>query len=271
MIDRIRHFCDFFKDFPDSYVIIGGAACSAWYDGQQPHFRPTHDLDIVLILENLDSPFIERFRDYVERCGYAREQVGQADKRHPCMYRFSAPVDEAAPERLELLSRKGDFLRIAPGQHRAPLKAEGEYTGFSSILLDDTYYRFLREHRRTEAGIPRPRLAALIALKIKAYLNIREERQQGGQHGSDGSRDTMNKHRNDVFFLLLDLTPETDAITLPPAIREDVRSFIDLMQQGVQEEAIFANLRRRRSAQEMAGLSLDLLLDALATLFRLQA
>ena len=39
-------------------------------------------------------------------------------------------------------------------------------------------------------------------------------------------RKDIDKHRNDVFRLLLSLAP-SESISLPPAIRRDLRQFID--------------------------------------------
>ncbi len=268
MINKIHHFCDFFKDYSDAYIIIGGAACYAWYDGMEPHFRPTHDLDVVLVLENLDSSFLNKFHEYITACGYRQEWVGNGDSRHPCMYRFSAPQQAEAPKQIELLSRKGDSLHLTRNQRSAPIKHEDAYAGLSSILLDDIYYQFLREHIDVRDGIPRPRIPALIVLKIKAYLNIKQARMLGKPHGSDNSRDNMKKHRNDVFFLLLGLMEDELPIPLPSPIRRDVQEFISELQQGGQEQDIMKSLKKR-TKNDLEEYSLNILLNDLRSILTL--
>lgn len=68
--DNIEHFSSRFSEYTTQYVLIGGAACSAWYSESYPVFRATRDLDIVLILENLSESFVEEFKQYIAECGY---------------------------------------------------------------------------------------------------------------------------------------------------------------------------------------------------------
>ena len=49
MIKGIEMFKDFFKEYKDQYVLIGGAACDIIMEETESGFRATKDLDIVLI------------------------------------------------------------------------------------------------------------------------------------------------------------------------------------------------------------------------------
>ncbi len=273
MIRKIEHFCKHFADFQDAYALIGGAACTAWYSGQEIPFRATTDLDIVLVLENLDVRFAEALKDYIEQCGYRiREQVelegGLPTRR--ILYRFSNPTDAAAPAQLELLSRRSENMHLSPQQHTAPLKAEEYYLGLSCILLDDEYYHFFRRHLSRERGIPRPTLAALIALKIKAYLNLAGQYRAEAPHGSDQSRANIRKHRNDVFFLLFDVYPAQDALELPLPIRRDVEAFLQAhAPDSPAWSGIFAHLEAKRGKDATEGITPQTLLNLLQELFHL--
>ncbi|MBU6300870.1 MAG: hypothetical protein KGS60_04900 [Verrucomicrobia bacterium] len=47
MIKGIDIFRERFRGFPDSLVLIGGAACDEWFSHLGMSFRATRDLDIV--------------------------------------------------------------------------------------------------------------------------------------------------------------------------------------------------------------------------------
>ncbi|WP_282802500.1 hypothetical protein [Secundilactobacillus kimchicus] len=49
MANHFPKFFEFFKDYQDAYVLIGG----------QP--RATQDLDIIVVFENITQQFVDRF------------------------------------------------------------------------------------------------------------------------------------------------------------------------------------------------------------------
>ena len=57
MVDGIESFRDAFKDFSDCYTVIGGAACDILMSEQDVEFRATHDIDMILILEDKKKEF----------------------------------------------------------------------------------------------------------------------------------------------------------------------------------------------------------------------
>ncbi len=57
----IEKFKEFFADYTDQYVLIGGAACDISFSSNFVDFRATKDLDIVLIVEALTKEFAEKF------------------------------------------------------------------------------------------------------------------------------------------------------------------------------------------------------------------
>jgi len=63
-------FSEFFKDFTDSYIIIGGAACHDYFEQEGITFRATRDIDVVLVVEVVNDDFIARFWDFIEEGKY---------------------------------------------------------------------------------------------------------------------------------------------------------------------------------------------------------
>ncbi len=57
MVRGIESFRDWFHDYEDQYVIIGGTACDLLMTEEGLDFRATKDIDMVLIIEAVDSSF----------------------------------------------------------------------------------------------------------------------------------------------------------------------------------------------------------------------
>ncbi len=51
MVKGIDVFQEYYKEYADQYVLIGGAACSISFEEQDISFRATKDLDMVLIID----------------------------------------------------------------------------------------------------------------------------------------------------------------------------------------------------------------------------
>lgn len=67
MVKGIDVFLDYFREYADQYVLIGGAACSVSFEEQNINFgRTTKDLDIVLIVEAQTKEFGERFWQFIK-------------------------------------------------------------------------------------------------------------------------------------------------------------------------------------------------------------
>jgi len=60
-----------FRYYPDSLVLIGGAACDGWFSRLSMTFRATRDPDIVLILEAVHANFVAALRGFIDEGGYA--------------------------------------------------------------------------------------------------------------------------------------------------------------------------------------------------------
>ena len=67
MVKGIDIFQEYFNEYTDQYVLIGGAACSVSFEEQDINFgRTTKDLDIVLIVEAQTKEFGERFWKFIK-------------------------------------------------------------------------------------------------------------------------------------------------------------------------------------------------------------
>ncbi len=112
-------FQEWFKDFENQYVLIGGTAASITMEEAGVPFRGTKDLDIVLHVEVLTPAFGQKFWEFVQAGGYQQKE-GDPEKK-PCLYRFQKPLDDEFPYMLELFSRVPDGLNFVPPGHLTPI------------------------------------------------------------------------------------------------------------------------------------------------------
>lgn len=268
----IKHFAEHFSEFSKQYVLIGGAACHVWYADEEPIFRATHDMDIVLVLEHLDDHFVHAFKQYLQENGYQqweRHHINQADSPKKVMYRFIKPANSHAPAQLELLSRKGNIASLDAECQLAPVKTGDIYTGLSCIVLDDAYYHFLVSQARDKEKLSILSIPALILLKIKAYLNLREQYNPGKPHGSDGGKRNIRKHRNDVFFMLFSLEGDVTC-ALSDALKSDVQLFIDFIVANEEDwHGVLAHLKHQYGEASIQGISRTHILTRLKEVFQL--
>ncbi len=211
-------FIEHFKDHHQAFVLIGGAACDLWFAEQDLLFRATKDLDVVLILEKLNTEFAARFREFITRGGY--EVKTRSVDGPPVLYRFAKPEERDFPFMIELFCRELPGLELAPEQHIIPVRIE-DAQSLSAILLHDTYYQFLLGHCGKFRGIMSANGMALIPLKARAWLDL-TARKAAGEEVKD--RD-IKKHRNDVFLLAATLPGDPGAL-LPDEIADDITDFL---------------------------------------------
>ena len=70
MVSGIDMFKDFFADYKEQYVLIGGVACDIILEDSDEEFRATKDLDLVLIVEALTPEFGKAFWQFIVDGGY---------------------------------------------------------------------------------------------------------------------------------------------------------------------------------------------------------
>lgn len=218
MVKGLDRFRDYFRDFTDQYILIGGAACDISFENNNADFRATRDLDIVLIVENLNQAFGEQFWAFIREGGYQHRAKSSGT---PQFYRFDKPAQAGFPQMIELFSRTGYILES--GSELTPIHIDDSVSSLSAILLNDAYYRSLLQGRDVIDGFSVLRPTWLIPFKAKAWLDL-SERKGRGEHVD--SRD-MKKHRNDILRMASELVLER--CELPDEIRNDMMRFIDVM------------------------------------------
>jgi hypothetical protein len=102
MIKGLDIFKEYFSDFNEQYVIIGGAACDIVFNDADLSFRATKDIDMVLIVEALTPEFGRRFWDFVGAGGYENRAKSNGV---PQFYRFDKPKTPGFPFMIELFAR----------------------------------------------------------------------------------------------------------------------------------------------------------------------
>ena len=218
MVKGLDLFRDRFREFEDSFILIGGAACDEWFASEGLAFRATKDLDIVLIIEVLDPKFIGAFRAFIREGEY---EIRECSEEPPILYRFAKPKNEKFPAALELFSRKPQGIDLGKGQEIVPVKMGGDHHSLSAILVNDDYYALIQKYKDARDGLPCANATALIPLKAHAWLNLTKRKHDGEEIDSA----KITKHRNDVFRLAGTLPGEAGP-ELPKDIISDLVNFL---------------------------------------------
>ena len=74
-MDGLEKFREAFTDYTDNYVIIGGTACELNMADTVVRARATHDVDMMVIVENMTAAFARRFWQFVRDAGYRHHPV----------------------------------------------------------------------------------------------------------------------------------------------------------------------------------------------------
>ena len=217
MVRGLERFREYFRDFTDQYVLIGGTACDISFSNYEVDFRATRDLDVVLIVEALTREFGQRFWRFIRDGGYQNRARSTGS---PQFFRFDKPAQEGFPLMIELFARTDAILENETAL--TPIHIDSGVSSLSAILLNDAYYQVLLDGRNV---IHR----WLIPFKAKAWLDLNKRRRRG-EHVD--SRD-IKKHRNDVIRIAAELVLER--CELPAEVRADMRTFIEEMNVTDQE------------------------------------
>ena len=219
MVNGINSFKEKFKGMENQYAVIGGTACDLLMDEIGEDFRATKDLDIVLIVESLTAEFGKSFWEYITEAGYEHKNKSTGDIQ---FYRFSRPISSKYPFMIEIFSRKPNKLVLPENAVLTPLPIDEELSSLSAILLDDSYYNFIKNGVIFVDGIAILDAIHLIPLKAKAWLDLSEKKSL--DVNSVDSKD-IKKHKNDIYRLTKLLTAD-EHIVLPEEIQNDIREFI---------------------------------------------
>ena len=147
MVVGIDKFREFFKDFPESYIIIGGTACDIIIEEAELVPRATKDIDMILIVEALSPEFVKQFWTFVKEANYTKKEKSADERKY---YRFDKPEKKAFPKQIELFSRIPDLLDIDEEAHLTPIPTGEGLSSLSAILMNEEYYSFTIEHSKIE-------------------------------------------------------------------------------------------------------------------------
>ena len=202
-------------------MLIGGAACDIVFESNDTVFRATRDLDMVLIVEALTPEFGEKFWDFIQDGKY-RNKATNGEK--PQFYRFDKPEDDSFPKMVELFCRSDFELREMTGI--TPIHIDDTVSSLSAILLNDDYYNVLLAGKVIADGLSVLRPEYLILFKAKAYLDLKQRKENGEKIDSDD----IKKHKKDVLRIAAELMLESITV-LPETVKTDIDSFIESLEQ----------------------------------------
>ena len=245
MVKGLDTFRKYFAEYESQYVLIGGAACDIVFESNETSFRATRDLDMVLIVEALTPEFGEKFWEFIQDGKY-RNKATNGEK--PQFYRFDKPEDDSYPKMIELFCRSDFELREMAGV--TPIHIDDTVSSLSAILLDDDYYKVLLDGKVIAGGLSVLRPEYLILFKAKAYLDLKQRKENGEAVDSDD----IKKHKKDVLRIAAELMLDKTNM-LPASVKSDIDMFIDslttdpfdsnsLKTYGLKNEAVIDVLRR---------------------------
>lgn len=217
MVKGMEIFREYFKEYENQYVLIGGAACDIVFTSKESAFRATRDLDIVLIVEALTPEFANQFWRFVQEGGY-RNKATNGNK--PQFYRFDKPEDDLFPKMIELFSRENFVLQEL--QEITPIHIADDILSLSAILLNDDYYEALLQGKVIENGLSVLRPEYLILFKAKAYLDLKERKEKGESIDSSN----IKKHKKDILRIIAEILLE-NINELPLSVKIDIYKFIE--------------------------------------------
>lgn len=234
MVRGLDIFKKYFEQYPENYVIIGGTACDIIIDEAGFVPRATKDIDIILVVEALNSDFVKHFWQFINDGKYQQREKSNDEREY---YRFVKPENTDFPHQIELFSRTPDVIVLEGGAHLTPIPVDDDLSSLSAILLNDDYYNYMIEHSQVDDGLHHANIEVLICLKAKAFLEIKERIEKGSKEDTK----QLRKHKADVFRLTVMLTPES-IFELPEIIQDHVNQFAALASPELPDKAIFKEM-----------------------------
>ena len=98
-------------------------------------------------------------------------------------------------------------------------------SSLSAILLNDDYYNVLLEGKVVANGVSVLRPEYLILFKAKAYLDLKQRRENGEHVDSDD----IKKHKKDVLRIVAEIILE-NVTNLPHSVKSDIDIFIKTLE-----------------------------------------
>ena len=122
---------------------------------------------------------------------------------------------------IELFGKQPQKFGLKFNTGLTPIHIDESVISLSAILLNDAYYDVLIQGKRTVDGYSVIDMETVILFKMKAWLDLIERKEAGERIDSKN----IKKHKNDVFRLLANVTPEARVETADE-IRRDIAQFI---------------------------------------------
>lgn len=237
-VKGLEKFKEYFAQFKENYVIIGGTACSIVLSHGNIKPRATKDIDMILVVEQMTPKFGRQFWQFIKDGNYFTRERKRSGERMPVpeLFRFSHPENQEFPYQIELLSKHPDILGVPTGFHLTPIPVGEEVSSLSAILMDEEFYRFALTHSVIENELHVADTVGLMFLKMKAYLNLSE--QQPPAHMFD-----IRKHMSDVFKLMINGNIE-EPVTLSEGIKKEGVTFIERMEALMPNQPLQDSLQR---------------------------
>lgn len=149
---------------------------------------------------------------------------------------------------VELFCRNNFELREMTGI--TPIHIDDTVSSLSAILLNDDYYRVLLDGKVVVGGLSVLRPEYLILFKAKAYLDLKQRKDNGESVDSND----IKKHKKDVLKIAVELMLEK-ITNLPDAVKVDIDLFIrsleddpfddnSLKNYGVKNKEVVERLKR---------------------------
>jgi hypothetical protein len=208
----LNHFEEYFKDFRESYVVVGGFATLMLLEKQlEGHGKVTQDIDLVL-LTTASVKMAQKIKAYVREGEYTI-QKGQKDNFS--YYRFVNPKVESFAKEIELFAVNDYALLLDEGQRIIPIDPEEGLYSLSAIILDHEYFEMIKNNIDNSNRVPCTNTLATIMLKISAFYDLKSR-----------GDDKWKKHRRDILKLVLLLTGE-EHLELNGRMVEDVELFME--------------------------------------------
>ncbi len=242
MVRGIEIFREYFKEFSDSYIIIGGTACDIILEDAGFTPRATKDFDIILVVEALESEFVQQFWEFIKDGNYGQKEKSPEDRKH---YRFLYPENSEFPKQVELFSRIPDLLDLDDDTHLTPIPVDDDLSSLSAILMDEDYYEYTIAHSIVEDGVHIANIEALICLKAKAFMDMSLRKADGEKIDEKNIR----KHKTDVFRMVTMLAAE-NIFTLPASIKVDLQNFTNTIKGELPSNAMFKEMGLGNIASE---------------------
>ncbi len=217
MIQGLTNFIEYFKEYEDHYVVIGGLATAMVMNELGFTTRATKDIDLVVISKE-NEEFIKRLLKFIDLAGYKTKQRTDNDSKHN-LFRFFDSEDKTYPEQIELFAIHSDDSQIAKDNHIVPIQTPQYYDYLSAILLDTDYFKLLIEYTTKIEGLHVATPEVLIPLKIHAYLNLTKSRSQDAK-----------KHLRDIVKLIT-LLDGDESVVLEGEPKKDFLEFFPIFEE----------------------------------------